>query len=110
MKSKSTAILLAVLLGGIGIHRFYLNRPVSGLVYMIFCWTFIPAIVSLLEAFTFLSYTEEKFNLKYADRKALVKSGNATDDLVKLSNLLEKNLITREEYEDKKSVLLKKIS
>jgi len=33
-KSKSTASLLAILLGWLGIHKFYLNQPLIGLLYM----------------------------------------------------------------------------
>lgn len=48
-KSKTTAILLAIFLGALGIHRFYLGRK-NGLLYLglfiIFCWTvFVPIIL-----------------------------------------------------------------
>jgi hypothetical protein len=44
-KSRSTAALLALLLGGIGIHKFYVGKPGIGIIYALFCWTFIPSIV-----------------------------------------------------------------
>ena len=65
MKKRSTAILLALLLGGLGIHRFYLNKNVSGIFYLIFCWTFIPMIIAFIEVFVFLSYTDEDFVKEY---------------------------------------------
>src|SRR5208283_3486523 len=49
-KSRSIAILLAIFLGGFGIHKFYLNKPGQGVLYLLFCWTFIPAIAGLIEA------------------------------------------------------------
>ena len=48
-KNGTTGMLLALFLGGIGVHRFYLKDGV-GVLYLMFFWTFIPALVSLLEA------------------------------------------------------------
>jgi TM2 domain-containing membrane protein YozV/RNA polymerase subunit RPABC4/transcription elongation factor Spt4 len=60
-KSRVTAAVLALFLGGLGIHRFYLNQPVWGFVYLIFCWTFIPAGIAFIEALIFLFESDEKF-------------------------------------------------
>lgn len=65
-KSKSAAILLACLLGGLGMHKFYLNRPGWGLLYLIFCWTFIPVIIGFLEGITYLSMSDFEFQKKYS--------------------------------------------
>jgi hypothetical protein len=62
-KSRSMAVLLAMLLGGIGIHKFYLNEPGLGVVYLIFCWTFIPAIAGLIEGLVFLFMSDTDFRL-----------------------------------------------
>lgn len=43
-KNRITAALLALVFGGIGVHRFYLNKPISGFFYLILFWTFIPAL------------------------------------------------------------------
>ena len=64
-KSKTTAALLALLIGGLGAHHFYLGNPVLGLVYIFFCWTFIPAIASFVEAIVFLTMSESAFDAKY---------------------------------------------
>ena len=64
-KSKSTAGILAFLLGGIGIHHFYLENPGLGIVYLLFCWTFIPGIVAFIEAIIFLTMSDEAFDAKY---------------------------------------------
>lgn len=47
--NKIAYALLAILLGGIGIHRFYARRFVSGILYILFCWTAIPAILGIVE-------------------------------------------------------------
>lgn len=63
--SKMTAAILALFLGGIGAHKFYLGRAGLGFIYLIFCWTFIPAFVALIEFLMLLSMSEEKFDLKF---------------------------------------------
>lgn len=50
-KSAGAGILLALLLGGLGAHRFYMNQIGWGLLYLAFCWTLIPMLVALVEAF-----------------------------------------------------------
>lgn len=50
-KSATTGVLLAVFLGGLGVHHFYLGRVGLGVLYLVFCWTFVPAFVALVEAF-----------------------------------------------------------
>jgi TM2 domain-containing membrane protein YozV len=65
MKTKGIAILLALLLGGIGIHKFYLNRPGQGILYFLFFWTLIPGIIAFIEIFIMLGMTDESFNAKY---------------------------------------------
>ena len=50
-KTSSTGVLLAIFLGGIGAHHFYLGNNVIGVLYLLFCWTFIPVIIALFEAF-----------------------------------------------------------
>lgn len=47
--NKIAFALLAFFLGGFGIHRFYAGRTASGIVYLVFFWTFIPAILGLIE-------------------------------------------------------------
>ena len=42
--------VLAIFLGGLGAHRFYLGQFALGFVYLIFCWTFIPAILGVIDA------------------------------------------------------------
>jgi len=64
-KSRSVAIVLAVLLGGIGLHKFYLNRPGLGVLYVLFCWTGIPAALGLLEGFVYLIMSDADFHRLY---------------------------------------------
>ena len=45
--SLTVYLLLALFLGGIGAHDFYVGKPVKGLIKLAFCWTGIPTIISL---------------------------------------------------------------
>lgn len=64
MKDKNTAGLLAFLLGYLGIHRFYLNQPVLGVVYLLtggVC--FILPIIDAIILFTMDDHTfDQKYN------------------------------------------------
>jgi hypothetical protein len=60
LKSRSTAALLALLLGGIGAHRFYIGRGFSGLMYLLFSWTLIPMAIGVLEAISYVSYSSDE--------------------------------------------------
>lgn len=65
MKSRLTAGLLALLLGGFGAHKFYLNSNVSGVIRLIFFWTWIPAIIGVFDGIIFLTMEDDDFNRKY---------------------------------------------
>ena len=46
---KVVYCILAFFLGGIGIHKFYSGKIGSGILYLVFSWTFIPGIVAFIE-------------------------------------------------------------
>lgn len=46
---KIAYMLIAIFLGTFGIHRFYAKRYLSGIVYILFCWTGIPSLLGLIE-------------------------------------------------------------
>ena len=64
-RSKTVAGLLAILLGGIGAHCFYLNRIGLGILCIIFCWTGIPALVGFIEGLIILVEDNKPFEEKY---------------------------------------------
>jgi TM2 domain-containing membrane protein YozV len=65
MRNKSTAGILALFFGGVGIHKFYLGRGLQGLAYFLFCWTFIPAVVALIDAIVLFTMSDADFDRKY---------------------------------------------
>lgn len=64
-KSKIVAALLAIFVGGIGIHKFYLGKKVAGVLYILFCWTMIPMIIGLVEGIVYLCMEDANFDKKY---------------------------------------------
>jgi len=67
-KSKTTAGILAILLGSIGVHKFYLGKTGQGILYLLFCWTWIPAIVGFIEGIVYLTMSETAFCQKYGQK------------------------------------------
>jgi TM2 domain-containing membrane protein YozV len=81
-KNKVAAGLLAIFLGGWGIHKFYLGFPGPGLVYLLVntigfavTWIllFIPNIIlgvmALVEGIIYLTKSDEEFEQEYVVQK-----------------------------------------
>ena len=64
IKSKVAAGVLGIFLGGIGIHKFYMGKIGMGILYLLFCWTGIPAVVGFIEGIIYLCSNDENFHLK----------------------------------------------
>lgn len=60
-KSKVTAGVLALLLGGLGIHKFYLGAWGWGIVYILLVWTLVPGIVAFVEAIRYFTLPQADF-------------------------------------------------
>ncbi len=67
-KNKVTAGLLAIFLGAFGVHKFYLGKFLQGILYLIFFWTYIPAILGFIEGIVYLTMKDEVFCQKYGSR------------------------------------------
>ena len=50
-RDELVGVLLALFLGGFGIHHFYLGRVGLGILYLLFSWTGIPWILGWIECF-----------------------------------------------------------
>ena len=64
-KSRVVAAFLALLLGGFGVHRFYLGNIALGILYLLFVWTAIPSFIAWLETFYFLTRSNEDWARTY---------------------------------------------
>src|SRR5271155_5021911 len=84
-KDEVVGVLLALFLGTFGAHHFYLRKPGLGIVYILFCWTGIPTIISFVECF-FMPGRVRQFNLAlatyFAAQLAAVPPVTATDSSV----------------------------
>ena len=58
-KSRVTAAELAIILGSFGAHKFYMGRVALGVLYLVFCWTWIPAILGCIEGMAYLAKGDE---------------------------------------------------
>jgi TM2 domain-containing membrane protein YozV len=74
-KDPTTAVLLALFLGGFGGHKFYLGETRQGIIYIIFSWTTIPGWIALFEAFS-LAGKVAQYNEKKAQQFYTMYSGN----------------------------------
>lgn len=68
IKSKIAAGLLGIFLGGLGIHKFYMGKVGMGVLYLLFCWTCIPAFVGFIEGIIYLASNEHNFCIKHRVR------------------------------------------
>jgi TM2 domain-containing membrane protein YozV len=50
-RDEVVGVLLALFLGWLGVHHFYLGRVGLGVLYLCFSWTGIPAILGVIECF-----------------------------------------------------------
>ena len=60
-RDEVVGILLALFLGGFGIHHFYLRRVGLGVLYACFCWTPFPWVLGFIECF-FMPGRVREFN------------------------------------------------
>lgn len=63
--ARVEAALLALLLGDFGFHKFYLGRTRQGLLYLAFCWTFVPGILGIFEGLGYLLMSDRAFAARF---------------------------------------------
>ena len=64
-RNRTSAAILGLFLGGVGAHKFYLGQTGAGIVYLLFCWTFVPAFIGFIEGLVYLTMADAAFNAKY---------------------------------------------
>jgi len=104
MKNKKTAIIIAFLLGGLGIHHFYLRNYFKGILSLVFCFTWIPLLIGLYDAIVLLRMSNDNFNLKYN-----LDAINAEKERIRLSNENRQRLINLYGEEAAENILNGKI-
>ena len=123
MRNRTAAILICFFGGYFGVHKFYLGQITQGIIYLIFCWTCIPALISFFEFLGLCFMTDREFDARfnYDTSPNLLDRGTsypvapaapgrskaeATSTLYELKKLYEDGIITAEEYESKRRKML----
>ena len=111
MKIRINAVILCFFLGAFGAHKFYLNQNGWGLIYLVTCWTGIPAIAAFIEFIMLLLMSDQDFNRQFNGGASQLSfsAQDSTAALSDLKKLYNEGVITVEEYEEKRKKLLKNI-
>ncbi len=64
-KDRIAAAIFGIVLGSFGAHKFYLGNIGMGILYLVFCFTTIPAIIGFIEGIIYLTETDEEFHEKH---------------------------------------------
>jgi len=62
LKYRIVAGILALLFGTFGIHKFYMNKSRTGLLYLLFFWTGILTLIGIAESILYFTDKVEIFN------------------------------------------------
>ena len=63
--NKTLIGVLAILFGAYGIHHFLMGHIKRGVLSILFFWTLIPTVFSIIEGIRILCMSEEQFQRKY---------------------------------------------
>ena len=78
MKSRVVAAILAFVFSFIGAHNFYLGKTGKGMLSLLFCWTYIPTIMSLFDFVRLLAMSDADFDRQYNSPNGLLPHHHAT--------------------------------
>lgn len=66
-EKKIVAGILAILLGGFGVHKFYLGYTKEGIIQLILSFVCIGGIIGLIEGILYLTKSDEEFVATYLE-------------------------------------------
>ena len=64
-KDKTTAAILAIILGGLGIHHFYLGNTTMGIIYIVLSCVGVGPILGLVDGILYLTKPDDVFQRNY---------------------------------------------
>lgn len=98
MKDRQTAGLLAIFLGTLGVHKFYLGQNLYGILFLLLIILFpLGTIISVIQGIIWLSQSDEKFNSKHG-----FSDTNTTQTIVESSSsFINSNLVKAKKYTQK---------
>ena len=65
VKHKAINAGLAMVLGTVGAHKFYQGKTFQGIMYAVFCWTFLPSIISFIEGIRYAVMPMDDYYRQY---------------------------------------------
>lgn len=68
-RDRQASALLAIFLGTVGAHKWYLRRPWEAILYCVFFWTFIPTVLGVMEGIWYLSLSDDEFRARVVERR-----------------------------------------
>jgi len=77
--SRKEAGVIAIVFGGLGIHKFYLGKYGQGILYAVFCWTFIPFFLGIADGIHYLTESDEQFAAELAPKPKKAKAEKKTE-------------------------------
>jgi len=70
MEKRFIFSLIALFLGGLGIQEFVLGNTLRGILGIVFCWTFIPSVIAIIQIIKALCCKDnEEFDRLYPNNK-----------------------------------------
>lgn len=119
MRNRVIALIITFFAGAFGIHKFYLGKNFEGIMFFLFSWTCIPAVLAFFDFLGLAFMSDEAFNRQFngvtatpktfAKNKPQESSREIAATLGELKKLYDSGVITAEEYETKRRKLLDSI-
>lgn len=122
MRNRVIALIITFFAGAFGIHKFYLGKNFAGIMYFLFSWTMIPALMSFFDFLGLAFMSDEAFDAQFNGIATTPKALKVTPvfpaktrressreiaaTLGELKKLYDNGIITAEEYESKRRKLL----
>jgi TM2 domain-containing membrane protein YozV len=63
--SRVTCGIVAILIGGLGIHKFMMGNSTAGIIQIVLCCLGVGGIIGLIEGIIYLTKTDEEFYQTY---------------------------------------------